>query len=124
MPHPSVPVAVELRPITPADLNPVAEFLHTYLNARVTAADWATAITPPWADDSPNHGFLLQAGERLVGVYLAFYSRREIDGRTERFCNLAAWCVLDECRSLGLRLLQALLAQKNYHFTDLSLAGA
>lgn len=123
MPHPSPPVAVELRPIAPADVNPVAEFLHTQKNARLTAADWAAAITPPWADESPNHGFLLRAGERLVGVYLAFYSRREIDGRPERFCNLAAWCVLDEYRSLGLRLLHALLAQKNYHFTDLSPSG-
>ena len=123
LPHPSAPVAVELRPIAPADVNPVADFLHTQLNARLTAADWAAAITPPWADESPNHGFLLRAGERLVGVYLAFYSRREIDGRPERFCNLAAWCVLDEYRSLGLRLLHALLAQKNYHFTDLSPAG-
>ena len=124
MPYPSAPVAVELRPIAPADVRPVAEFLHTQLSARVAAADWAAAIAPPWADDSPNHGFLLRAGERLVGVYLAFYSRREIDGRPERFCNLAAWCVLDEHRSLGLRLLQALLAQKGYHFTDLSPSGS
>ena len=41
----------------------------------------------------------------------------------ERFCNLAAWCVIDEYRSLGLRLLNALLAQKGYHFTDLSPSG-
>ena len=60
----------------------------------------------------------------MVGVYLAFYSERKIDGRSERFCNLAAWCVLEEYRSHGLRLLRALLAQKGYHFTDLSPSGS
>ena len=115
--------AVELRPITSADVRPVSEFLHARLNTRVATAAWTAAITPPWAVNQPNHGFLLRAGERVVGAYLAFYSERQIEGRPERFCNLAAWCVLDEYRSLGLRLLYALLAQEGYHFTDLSPSG-
>jgi len=115
--------AVEVRPITPADVRAVADFLHAHLNGRITAAEWATAMTPPWAVAQPNHGFLLGAGERVVGAYLAFYSKREIAGQEERFCNLAAWCVLQQYRSLGLNLLRALLAQKGYHFTDLSPSG-
>jgi hypothetical protein len=93
------------------------------LNARITSERWEAAIIPPWPCQQPNHGFLLQTGERVVGVYLAFYSERKMEGRSERFCNLAAWCVLDEYRSYGLRLLNALLAQKGYHFTDLSPSG-
>jgi hypothetical protein len=115
--------AVELHPITPADTRAVAEFLHAELNSRIASADWEAAITPPWPCDQPNHGFLLRTGARIVGVYLAFYSERKIEGRPEQFCNLAAWCVLDEYRSFGLRLLNALLAQKGYHFTDLSPSG-
>jgi hypothetical protein len=116
--------AAELQPITPADVPPVAEFLHTHLNARVTAAEWAAAMIPPWTVDQPNHGFVLRASEHVVGVYLAFYSQRKIDGRPERFCNLAAWCVIEQYRSQGLRLIRALLAQKGYHFTDLSPSGS
>ncbi|WP_244550925.1 hypothetical protein [Bradyrhizobium sp. Rc2d] len=93
------------------------------MNTRIASAEWEAAITPPWACAQPNHGFLLRAGERIVGVHLAFYSERRMEGRTERFCNLAAWCVIDEYRSIGLRLLNALLAQKGYHFTDLSPSG-
>lgn len=114
---------MEIKPITSADVGAVAEFLHDRLNARIAPAEWAAAITPLWAIAQPNHGFQLRAGERIVGAYLAFYSEREIEGQPERFCNLAAWCVLDEYRSLGLGLLQALLAQKGYHFTDLSPSG-
>lgn len=115
--------AVELHPITSADIPAVATFLHAELNARVASAAWEAAINPPWACKQPNHGFLLRAGERIVGVYLAFYSAREIEGQTERFCNLAAWCVLDEYRARSVLLLNALLAQKGYHFTDLSPSG-
>jgi hypothetical protein len=114
----------EVRPITPADVPPVAEFLHTQLNPRVTAGEWAAAMVPAWTVDQPNHGFLLRVGEHVVGVYLAFYSQRTINGRPEQFCNLAAWCVLEEYRSHGLRLTRALLAQKGYHFTDLSPSGS
>ena len=114
---------VELCPITSADLHAVANFLHAELNTRISSAEWEAAIIPPWACDQPNHGFLLRTGERIVGVHLAFYSEREMEGRRERFCNLAAWCVIDEYRSLGLRLLNALLVQKGYHFTDLSPSG-
>ncbi len=115
--------AVELHPITSADVPAVARFLHAELNTRIASAEWEAAITPPWVCSQPNHGFLLQAGERIVGVYLAFYSERKIDGQTERFCNLAAWCVLDEYRARSVLLLNALLSQKGYHFTDLSPSG-
>lgn len=114
----------ELHPITPADVRAVAEFLHAELNTRIAAAEWEASIIPAWACDQPNHGFLLRVGERIVGAYLAFYSKRKIEGRTQRFCNLAAWCVIDEYRSLSLLLLNALLAQKGYHFIDLSPSGS
>ena len=105
-------------------MRPVAEFLCAHLNARITPAAWAAAMTPPWTVDQPNHGFILRVGEHVVGAYLAFYSEREIEGRPTRFCNMAAWCVLEEYRSHGLRLLRALLAQKGYHFTDFSPSGS
>lgn len=115
--------SAEIHPITFADVAAVAQFLHAELNQRITSAQWEAAINPPWSCSRPNHGFLLRAGERIVGVYLAFYSERRINGQTERFCNLAAWCVLDEYRTCSVLLLNAMLAQKGYHFTDLSPSG-
>lgn len=114
---------IALSPISASDLRPVGEFLHAHLNSRLTADAWAAAFDQPWQVNEPNHGYLLRDGADIVGAYLAFYSEREIEARTERFCNLAAWCVLDDYRSHGLRLLRALLSQKGYHFTDLSPSG-
>jgi hypothetical protein len=66
---------------------------------------------------------MLVCDDRILGVYVAFYSLRRIGDREEHFCNLAAWCVLDAYRSHGLRLLKALLDQQGYTFTDLSPSG-
>lgn len=80
-------------------------------------------MTVPWKVDAPNHGFLLREGQRIIGVHLAFYSERLINGQLERFCNLGAWCVLPEFRFHSVRLIKALIAQDGYHFTDLSPSG-
>ena len=110
-------------PITDGDLERVGRFLHEHLNGNVTAEAWARAVDVPWTVDRPNGGFMLLDDETVVGVNLAFYSERVIEGRRERFCNLGAWCVLPEYRFHSLRLIKALLAQDGYHFTDLSPSG-
>lgn len=113
----------EVRPIADDDVGAVAEFLHEHLNQRISTGAWARSVEVPWDDDRPNAGFMLLAGGKVVGVHLAFYSERTIEGRTERFCNLGAWCVLEQYRLNGLKLLTSLLAQEGYHFTDLSPSG-
>ena len=101
----------------------MAEFLHEHLNQRVSTGAWARRSRSPGTTTGPNAGFMLLAGGMVVGAHLAFYSERMIDGRIERFCNLGAWCVLEQYRLNGLKLLTSLLAQEGYHFTDLSPSG-
>lgn len=120
----SAAAGVQLAPIADGDLRPVAEFLHAQLNTRVPVDHWAEAVDVPWEVDKPNAGFMLLDGDEVVGVQLAFYSERILDGRRERFCNLGAWCVLPGYRFHGLRLLKAVLSQEGYHFTDLSPSGS
>lgn len=112
-----------LAPITAADVGAVAQFLHRHLNSRLSADEWARCAVPPWTVNAPNHGFLLRRGDDVVGVYLAFYSTRPVDGVTRRFCNLAAWAVSDEHRADGVRLVRALLRQRGFEFVDLSPSG-
>lgn len=114
---------VVVAPTTGHDVPEVAEFLHRTLNARISVSGWQRSIRPPWPVQGPNHGFHLRYHGTVVGAGLAFYSERMIGGRTERVCNLGAWCVDEDHRSQGVRLLRALLAQPGYHFTDLSPSG-
>lgn len=116
-------MTIQVSPITDQDVAGVADFLHANLNARVLPSAWARAMSVPWKVEVPNHGFMLRDGQQVVGAYLAFYSERVIAGQVERFCNLGAWCVLPGCRFHSVRLLNALLAQDGYHFTDLSPSG-
>lgn len=113
----------ELCAITRADVPAVARFLNEQLNSRVPAHSWERAMTPPWSGDWPDHGLLLRDRGRVVGAQLAFYSTRDLATGRESFCNLGAWCVLEEHRSSGLRLLRGLLRRREYTFTDFSPSG-
>ncbi len=119
----SIAGRVEVSPITEVDVGPVADFLHANLNGRVSAEQWAEAITVPWEVERPDAGFMLVDAGEVVGVQLAFYSERLIEGRRVRFCNLGAWCVLPAYRLHSLRLLRRALEQDGCHFTDLSPSG-
>ncbi len=110
----------QLAPITDDDLGEVGRFLQAELNERVSADTWAAALRPDWPGTPPNHGFLLRSDGEVVGVYLALYSERVVDGTVRPFCNLAAWCVKPEFRVHSFRLLRALITQPGYTFTDLS----
>jgi hypothetical protein len=112
--------SVEVKPITDADIQAVAEFLRNDMGSGVSAADWQRAMTPPWDVEQPNHGYLMRENGRVVGAYLALYSERMIDGRPRRICNLGTWCVADKHRATGLRLQRSLLRQRGYTFTDLT----
>jgi hypothetical protein len=112
--------SVEVEPINDADMQAVAEFLHRDMGSAVSAADWHRAMTPTWDFEQPNHGYLLRKTGRVVGAYLALYSERVIEGRPRRICNLGTWCVTEEHRASGLRLLRSLLRQRGYTFTDLT----
>lgn len=120
------PKGVDVAPIRDEDVQAVGEFLHRHLNSRLSGEQWARSALPTWRTDAPNHGFCLRRGDELVGVYLAFYSERPARdgaGPARRVCNLAAWCVLEEHRAHGVRLVRAMLRQKGYDFVDLSPSG-
>lgn len=111
---------IRLTPIGAADTDRVAAFLQEQMKRSWSIDLWRQAIVPPWPETGPNRGFQLLNGERVVGVYLAYYSERQIGDATERICNLGTWAVDPDHRTAGLRLLRELLRQDGYSFTDLT----
>jgi hypothetical protein len=63
---------------------------------------------------------MLLDGDGIVGTLGAIYSDQLIEGRIERFCNLAHWCVIESFRQHSTALAIKLLNQKNCHFTNLT----
>ena len=115
---------MQVAPITDADVDAAAGFLHAHLNTGVAQEVWAAAMNPPWGVDAPNHGFILRQDDDVMGVLLAFYSRRRVQGVDVDVCNLGAWCVLPEARLRSVGMLKTALAQDGYVFTDLSPSGS
>lgn len=113
---------ISISEIRDEDVEQVGRFLHKHLNPRVPPRGWEALMRPPWGAVGPNHGFqLVDPHGDIIGVYVAVYSTRPEGSRN--VCNLAAFCVLEEHRAHSLRLLRALLRQKDYVFTDLSPSG-
>ena len=109
-----------IEPVTADGLPEFAAFLHRHLNAARSPQDWQAGLRIGWLQDRPNHGFVLRDGGEVVGGIGAFYALRRIAGRSERFCNITSWCVLDAYRQQSMRLAMALVGQPGYHFTDFS----
>ncbi|WP_275004682.1 GNAT family N-acetyltransferase [Promicromonospora iranensis] len=120
-----MPTAQNVRtvPVTTDDLPRVGEFLSAHLDNTLTSEQWARSLRPTWRTSHPDHGFLLESDGQVVGVYAAFYSETTRAGRPSAVCNLAAWCVLEEYRRHSLRLVRAMLGQRDRELTDLSPSG-
>lgn len=116
-------MSVSVVPIADADARVAAEFLHAELNPGVTADAWLRLLQPPWADSGPNRGWMLKHDDRVVGVYAAVYSTRQAGDGDVPVCNLAAFCVREEHRMHSVRLIRALLKQREFVFTDFSPSG-
>jgi hypothetical protein len=110
-------------PITDQDLPEVARFLGQHFPPDTAPDQWANAwretVNLP-GSEAPNHGFLLRARNQVVGAYPAIYSTRVINGRQERFCNLAVWYVAPEYRAHSISMVKAAVGQAGFHFTDLT----
>lgn len=104
------------------DVPEAARYLHEQLNPRVSPDAWARLLRPPW-QPAGDRGFALRRDGRLVGVYAAVRSERIVGDRRVPVCNLAAFCVDDDERANSLRLVRALLADREVFFTDLSPSG-
>lgn len=109
-----------LEPIRDEDLPEFCRFLSENLSRERSAEAWAKAFTQNWCPGKPNHGFLIRHEGRIVGGIGAIYAERRVRGRSERFCNITSWCVLDAFRAQSMRLAMALTAQRGFHFTDLT----
>lgn len=109
-----------IEPIREDGLAEFADFLHEHLNSSRTPTVWAADFRRSLRPESPNYGFCLRDGGRLVGSIGALYADRIRDGCAERLCNITSWCVLPEYRQHSTRLAMAVLAQGERTYTDFS----
>ena len=89
-----------------------------HMNPNVTSDHWRVAFTDRGWHDEDHYGYVLVENGIPVGVLGALFSKRIVDGRDEKFCNLHTWYVKPEHRAKSLLLMRPALALKDHTLTD------
>jgi hypothetical protein len=91
------------------------------LNSARSREKWREIFDYKWESDEGYVGYALVDDRKVVGFNGAIFSRRIIDGREARFCNLTSWIVKEQYRTESLRLVFPILKLKGYTVTNLTM---
>jgi len=108
-----------VRPAGPEDVAPLCTFLQG-LDRNIGADKWRRLFNYQWLEKKPNLGFVLTAGDEIVGFLGAVYARRQIRGQSCVTCNFTSWYILPEYRGWGPLLLAAALRDQDVCYTNLT----
>lgn len=114
---------VKCRPISEADLEPVAELLTTGFEGR-SIEFWRAGLNRmanrPVPEGARRFGYCLDTGSRIVGVLLLIAATRIIDGDPAVFCNVGSWYVVPDFRAYAQLLVSVALRNKDFTYTNVS----
>jgi hypothetical protein len=106
--------------VTPAMLDDVIPLL-SELEDTHSKEEWREIFDYQWESDEGYVGYALVDDRKVVGFNGAIFSRRIIDGREARFCNLTSWIVKEQYRAESMRLVFPVLKLKGYTITNLTM---
>jgi len=106
--------------VTPAMFDDVYPLL-SELDGTYSREKWRKIFDYRWESDEGYVGFALVDDRKVVGFNGAIFSRRIIDGREARICNLTSWIVKDQYRTESMRLVFPVLKLKGYTITNLTM---
>ena len=93
-----------------ADVFAVYRLLNPALN-RVPLPGRQRGFAPVWGCEEP-YGYLIEDNGNIVGFLGTLFTRREVRGKMEGFCEIHSWLVQDEYRNQSMNLLLPVIAQK------------
>jgi hypothetical protein len=73
-----------------------------------------------WERKESHCGLVLLDGDKTVGFLGMIFSRRLINDKMEKFCNLTSWYIHKDYRSRAISMILPLQAMKDYTITDLT----
>ena len=114
----------QVRPVRKSEVPRVIELLRSGFEnlGRRAPSDLLPLFDYRWTTEpeKPNLGFALWSGDEIVGFLGAVYAERLLEGRVVKTCNLSTWYVRQDFRGAALKLLVAVIAQKEYSITNLT----
>ena len=85
---------------------------------NISREEWRRLFSNTWQSPEDHCGYLLLQDEEVKGYLGLLFSRRRINGRVQKVCNMTSWIVREDCRSQSLRLLLEVLKLKDYTITN------
>ena len=107
-----------IRKATLDDFEYVYPLFSGFHEPRPSKEEFRQLFATRWGSDESHVGFILEENGEAVGYLGTLFSRREINGRTEKFCNLYTWIIKEEYRTEGLPLLFQVLRMKDVTVTN------
>lgn len=102
-----------------SDFERVYPRLRASFGDRLGRDEWRKIFIDHWgAAPEGSCGLTLLKGEEVKGYLGLMFSRRKVDGREEKFCNMTSWCVSEDARTQSLPMLLHALRLKDYTITN------
>ena len=111
---------VTVEKATPAMFDDIYPLL-LELDNTLSTEKWRSIFDYNWESDEGYVGYALVDGRTAVGFNGTLFSRRIIDGKEVKFCNLTSWIVKEQYRSEAMRLVFPILGLKGYTLTNLTM---
>jgi len=90
------------------DFEQVYPLLLDFNNLKISREQWENLFSDYWNFQEGYCGYKLLDGSDVVGFIAYIFSRKHINGKWEKFCNLSSWIVKEKYRSSSIELLYTL----------------
>lgn len=111
---------IAVKEATPEMFPQVLELLRQFNvnNPGITREDWQSLFNYRWKSPDDPLGFVLVDEDKIVGYLGTICSRRTIEGRREKFCNITSWVTDKNHRQQAIMLLTPILKLADYTITN------
>ena len=109
-----------IRKAIPEDFAKALPLLEKFNNGNLSRDNWQTLFQDNWNSGEGYIGYVLVDGEHIGGFIALLFSKRTMNGKEEKFCNVSSWVVEDRYRNQSLFLLTPVLKLKDYTITILT----
>jgi hypothetical protein len=113
-----------IRKAVSEDFDQVYPLLNGFGDSPIAKETWKKIFAPPWKTDEDFCGYMLLRDGEVKGYLGLIFSRRILNNKSEKFCNMTSWIVAEDCRSQSLGMLLEVLKLKDYTFTNFTSSPA
>jgi hypothetical protein len=106
-----------IRKAVAKDFEETYPLFEKFKNPRLLKDDWRQLFVDHWQSDEGYFGYVLEDEERIVGFLGLIFSRRILNGKEVKFCNITSWVVDEKFRNQSLSLFLPVLKMKDYVLT-------